>query len=66
LFKGKLKKTNILLKLKYFFYSKEFDELQEKKIQVSEQYRTIIGPQQGVGMSITNNNMNYSSGRQQR
>ncbi|CAF3041917.1 unnamed protein product [Rotaria sp. Silwood2] len=45
---------------------KEFDELQEKKIQVSEQFRTIIGPQQTAGMNSTNNNMPYQSGRQQR
>jgi len=31
---------------------KEFDELQEKKIQVNEQFRTIVGPQQGAGMNI--------------
>ncbi len=46
---------------------KEFDELQEKKTQVNEQYRTIFGPQQGAGMNIMNNNMNYQGGgRQQR
>ncbi len=55
-----------LLKFKFTFILKEFDELQEKKIQVNEQFRTIIGPQQGGGMSITNNNMNYQGGRQQR
>ncbi|CAF3467727.1 unnamed protein product [Rotaria sp. Silwood1] len=45
---------------------KEFDELQEKKIQVSEQFRTIIAPQQNAGMNSTNNNMAYPSGRHQR
>jgi hypothetical protein len=49
-----------------FFSSKEFDELQEKKTEVSEQFRTIIGQQQNAGMSIMNNNMNYQSGRQPR
>jgi hypothetical protein len=49
-----------------FFFSKEFDELQEKKTEVSEQFRTIIGQQQNAGMSIMNNNMNYQSGRQPR
>jgi fragile X mental retardation protein len=59
--------TNAKVLLEYHLAClKEFDELQEKKTQVSEQFRTIIGPQQGGGMSITNNNMNYQSGRQQR
>jgi hypothetical protein len=43
---------------------KEFDELQEKKIQVNEQFRNILGPQQG--MTLTNTNMGYQGGRQQR
>ncbi len=46
-------------------YKKEFDELQEKKIQVNEQFRTIVGPQQGSGMNIASG-MGYQSGRQQR
>jgi len=59
--------TNAKVLLEYHMAClKEFDELQEKKIQVSEQVRTIIGPQQGAGMNITNNNMNYQGGRQQR
>ncbi|CAF3639686.1 unnamed protein product [Rotaria sordida] len=41
---------------------KEFDELQEKKIQVNEQFRTIAGPQQGTGMNVASN-MGYQSGR---
>ncbi|CAF0786050.1 unnamed protein product [Adineta steineri] len=44
---------------------KEFDELQEKKTQVNEQFRTIIGPQQGAGMNMVAG-MGYQSGRQQR
>ncbi|CAF4674530.1 unnamed protein product [Rotaria sp. Silwood1] len=44
---------------------KEFDELQEKKIQVNEQFRTIAGPQQGTGMNVASN-MGYPSGRHQR
>lgn len=44
---------------------KEFDELQEKKIQVNEQFRTIAGPQQGTGMNNATG-MGYQSGRQQR
>ena len=44
---------------------KEFDELQEKKIQVNEQFRTILGPQQGAGMNM-GNNMGYQGGRPQR
>jgi hypothetical protein len=49
----------------YFFYIKEFDELQEKKTQVNEQFRTIVGPQPGPGMNMTGG-MGYQSGRQQR
>lgn len=45
--------------------SKEFDELQEKKTQVSEQFRTIVGPQQGAGMNMTTG-MGYQGGRQQQ
>ncbi|CAF3368877.1 unnamed protein product [Rotaria socialis] len=45
---------------------KEFDELQEKKIQVNEQFRTILGPQQGAGVNSANNNVGYQGGRQQR
>jgi len=45
---------------------KEIDELQEKRTQVTEQVRTIIGPQQGAGMNITNNNVNYQGGREAR
>ncbi|CAF2998129.1 unnamed protein product [Rotaria socialis] len=41
---------------------KEFDELQEKKLQVNEQFRTIAGPQQGAGMNVASN-MGYPSGR---
>jgi hypothetical protein len=56
--------------LKFVFFSsllsKEFDELQEKKTEVSEQFRTFIGQQQGAGMNIMNTNMNYQSGRQPR
>jgi len=47
------------------FFKKEFDELQEKKIQVNEQFRTIVGPQQGAGMNMASG-MGYQSGRQQR
>jgi hypothetical protein len=47
------------------FFLKEFDELQEKKIQVSEQFRTIVGPQQGAGMNMATG-MAYQSGRQPR
>lgn len=46
--------------------SKEFDELQEKRFQMSEQYRTIASSQQGAGMNATNNSMNYQTGRPQR
>lgn len=49
-----------------FCLSKEFDELQEKRLQVSEQYRTITSSQQGPGMNVTNNSMNYQTGRPQR
>lgn len=35
-------------------------------MQVSEQYRTIVGPQQTAGVNNTNNNTGYPSGRQQR
>lgn len=49
---------------------KEFDELQEKKIQVSEQFRTIVGPQQGAGMNVAGgqggSGGGYQGGRQQR
>ncbi|UJR15808.1 hypothetical protein I4U23_002738 [Adineta vaga] len=44
---------------------KEFDELQEKKTQVNEQFRTIAGPQQATAMNFTAG-MGYQSGRQQR
>ncbi|CAF0793531.1 unnamed protein product [Adineta steineri] len=44
---------------------KEFDELQEKKIQVNEQFRTIIGPQ-GPNVNTTINNSGYQGGRSQR
>ena len=44
----------------------EFDELQEKKIQVNEQFRTIVGPQQGAGMNMTGGMGYQNSGRQQR
>lgn len=47
------------------FSLKEFDELQEKKIQVSEQFRTIVGPSQGAGMNMTTG-MGYQGGRQQQ
>ena len=46
-------------------FLKEFDELQEKKIQVNEQFRTIVGPQQGPSMSISAG-MGYQGGRSQR
>ncbi|CAF1166271.1 unnamed protein product [Rotaria sordida] len=59
--------TNAKVLLDYHIASlKEFDELQEKKTQVNEQFRTIIGPQQNAGMNLTNNNMAYPSGRQQQ
>jgi fragile X mental retardation protein len=59
--------TNAKVLLEYHMAClKEFDELQEKKTEVSEQFRTIIGQQQNAGMSIMNNNMNYQSGRQPR
>lgn len=45
---------------------KEFDELQEKKIQMNEQFRTIVGPQQVAAMSIGSNQMAFQTGRQQR
>lgn len=45
---------------------KEFDELQEKRSQMNEEFRTITGSQQGPGMNMTNNNMNYQPGRPQR
>ena len=45
---------------------KEFDELQEKRSQMHEEYRTISGTQQGQGMNVTNTNMNYQTGRPQR
>jgi fragile X mental retardation protein len=44
---------------------KEFDELQEKKIQVNEQFRTIAGTQQGTAMNVTGG-MGYQGGRQQQ
>lgn len=46
---------------------KEFDELQEKKTQVNEQFRTMTGPLQ-TGANNQQNNMNatFQSGRQQR
>lgn len=43
---------------------KEFDELQEKKIQMNEQFRTIVGPQQVVAMNIGSSHMGYQGGRQ--
>jgi len=45
---------------------KEFDELQEKKIQMNEQFRTIVGPQQVAAMNIGSNQMSFQTGRQQR
>ena len=49
----------------FFCFAKEFDELQEKKTQVSEQVRTIAGPQQGAGMNMPGG-MGYQGGRQQQ
>lgn len=51
--------------IRKYSFLKEFDELQEKKIQVNEQFRTIVGPQQGTSMSITAA-MGYQGGRPQR
>jgi hypothetical protein len=48
-----------------FLLTKEFDELQEKKIQVNEQFRTIAGTQQGTAMNVTGG-MGYQGGRQQQ
>jgi hypothetical protein len=53
-------------KSKFVFRLKEFDQLQEKKTEVNEQFRTIVGQQQTGGMSIMNTNTNYQGGRQQR
>ncbi|CAF0907541.1 unnamed protein product [Adineta ricciae] len=58
--------ANAKVLLEYHLASlKEFDELQEKKIQVNEQFRTIVGPQQGTSMNITAG-MGYQGGRPQR
>lgn len=35
-------------------------------MQINEQYRTILGPQQSLEMNSTTNNIGYQSGRQQR
>jgi hypothetical protein len=48
-----------------FSFTKEFDELQEKKIQVNEQFRTIAGSQQGAATNMTGG-MGYQGGRQQQ
>ncbi|UJR30798.1 hypothetical protein I4U23_018316 [Adineta vaga] len=59
--------TNARVLLEYHIAClKEFDELQEKKIQVNEQFRTIVGPQQGATINSTINNSGYQSGRSQR
>jgi hypothetical protein len=51
----------------FIFLHKEFDELQEKRTQMNEQYRTIIGPTANPGMNSTvNNTIGYPSGRPQR
>ena len=41
-------------------------QLQEKKIQMNEQFRTIVGPQQGTGMNMTGGMGYQAGGRQQR
>ena len=56
----------MIFNLFVFSLSKEFDELQEKRFQVSEQMRTIVSSQQGPGMNETNNSMNYQTGRPPR
>ncbi|CAF0850062.1 unnamed protein product [Adineta ricciae] len=59
--------ANAKVLLEYHIASlKEFDELQEKRSQVHEQYRTIVGPQQDATSNSTGNNQGYQGGRQQR
>lgn len=67
IFVGKVESiTNAKLLLEYHITClKEIDELQEKKLQVSEQIHTMLGPQQDSGMNITSHNMGYQGGRQQ-
>jgi hypothetical protein len=57
---GRRKQTNVFMiftvvivhSFSFVFDYKEFDELQERKIQMNEQFRTIAGPQQGNGMTM--------------
>lgn len=49
-----------------FFRLQEFDELQEKRTLVAEQYRNIAGTQQGAGMNADGSTGGYAGGRPQR
>jgi hypothetical protein len=51
---------------RFFVRFQEFDELQEKRTQLAEQYRNIAGTQQGAGMNADGSTGGYAGGRPQR